>query len=198
MQSRNLLGIVLSLTILAILRFAANAYDLSIITHYTLVGAFCLLCGHFWNKNNVAPVLGLVIMLITDIAINQWIYDGAYGILSDGWWVISACFLLIMYIGKIIPTFKNIIWVVASSVLASLVFWIISDFQYWYFIGKDIHTQTLLPRTFGGFMMALSQGAPFIKNFFMGTLVYTSAFYLIMKWVPVYFRKTQKQTSQSF
>nr|HPN69526.1 hypothetical protein [Saprospiraceae bacterium] len=187
-----------SFSTLAILRFAANAYDLSIITHYTLVGAFCLLCGHLWNKNNGAPVLGLVMMLVTDMAINQWVYGGAYGILSDGWWVISACFLLIMYIGKIIPTFKNMMWVVTSSVLASFVFWIISDFQYWYFIGKDVNTQALLPRTFGGFMMALSQGAPFIKNFFMGTLAYSLVFYMVIKWSPVYFGKPQKQTSQSF
>lgn len=120
---------------------------------YSPLLAIALFSG-FYLKRTQALLLPLIIMGITDFFIGY--YD--WRLMAS----VYGCFLLTTLWGK-----RNF---VAGSVIASLGYFVITNYAVWQFMGW-------YPMTWQGLYECYLMGLPFLKNSMIGTLIYSSIFY---------------------
>jgi hypothetical protein len=141
---------------------------------YTPVGAICLFAGAYFNRRWWAYVLPLVLLFVSDLVINGYIYEGTYGLIYDGWYYTYAVMAGIILIGSLLFRKVNVKNILVSSVASTLLFWLVLDFIVWAGGGLNIITGMPLSRDFAGLIQCYAQGVPFAKNFFLGTTVYST------------------------
>lgn len=149
-----------------------NAAQLTPWSNFTPIGAMGLFGGTYFTNKWKAFSFPLLTLLISDIVINTVIFDGKYGILYGGWYIIYGIFVLIVLLGKWMiknVTFKNVI---VAATTAAVAHWLIADFAVWIAGGTDLRTMTPLTKDWSGLMQCYAQGLPFMKNFLVGNLVY--------------------------
>ena len=150
-----------------------NAAQLTLWANFTPIGAMGLFGGAYFTSKWKAYAFPLLTLLISDLIINLFIYDGKYGVMYSKWYIIYGIFALIVFFGKILikkVTIKNI---VLASVIAALSHWLIADFTVWMGGGTDLRTMLPLTKNWAGLIQCYAQGFPFMKNFMMGNLVYS-------------------------
>jgi hypothetical protein len=160
-----------------------NAAQLTPWSNFTPIGAMGLFGGAYFTKQWKAVLFPLLTLLVSDLIIQAFVFNGQYGILYSGWYWIYGIFILITFIGKRLlkkVTVKNVI---IAAITASLTHWLIADFTVWAGGGTDIRTMTLLSRDWAGLQQCYIQGFPFMKNFLIGTLVYSGILFGIFEWV---------------
>jgi hypothetical protein len=139
---------------------------------YTPVGAICLFAGAYFNRKWWAYILPLVLLFVSDLVINGYIYEGKYGLIYDGWYYTYAVMAGIILIGSFLFRKVSVKNILVSSVASTLLFWLVLDFVVWAGGGLNIITGLPLSRDFAGLIQCYAQGMPFAKNFFLGTAVY--------------------------
>ena len=108
-------------------------------------------------------------MWLSDLFINNVVY-GQY--FDDFMWFYSGCywtygsFVLISLLGLIILKNININNLVIASLMASLTFFVISNFGVWV-------STNMYPKNINGLMGCYIAGFPFFKNTILGDFVYT-------------------------
>jgi hypothetical protein len=160
-----------------------NAAQLTPWSNFTPIGAMGLFGGAYFTKQWKAVLFPLLTLLVSDLIIQAFVFNGQYGILYSGWYWIYGIFILITFIGKWLikkVTVKNVI---VAAITASLTHWLIADFTVWAGGGTDIRTMTPLSRDWAGLQQCYIQGFPFMKNFLIGTLVYSGILFGIFEWV---------------
>jgi hypothetical protein len=165
--------------ILMILMIAAaamripNSAQITPWASYTPIGAMGLFGGAYFTNSWKAFAFPLITLLASDLIINYVVFDGKYGIMYNGWYIIYGIFMLIVLLGKWMLqniTIKN---VVLASVIAALGHWLIADFTVWIGGGTDLRTMAPLTRDWAGLIQCYAQGFPFMKHFLIGNLVYS-------------------------
>jgi hypothetical protein len=160
-----------------------NAAQLTPWSNFTPIGAMGLFGGAYFTKQWKAVLFPLLTLLVSDLIIQAFVFNGQYGIMYSGWYWIYGIFILITFIGKWLikkVTVKNVI---IAAITASLTHWLIADFTVWAGGGTDIRTMTPLSRDWAGLQQCYIQGFPFMKNFLIGTLVYSGILFGIFEWV---------------
>jgi hypothetical protein len=160
-----------------------NAAQLTPWSNFTPIGAMGLFGGAYFTKTWKAVLFPLLTLLVSDLIIQAFVFNGQYGIMYSGWYWIYGIFILITFIGKWLikkVTVKNVI---IAAITASLTHWLIADFTVWAGGGTDIRTMTPLSRDWAGLQQCYIQGFPFMKNFLIGTLVYSGILFGIFEWV---------------
>ena len=150
-----------------------NAAQQTLWANFTPIGAMGLFGGAYFNSKWKAYAFPLLTLLISDLIINIFVFDGKYGVMYSKWYIIYGIFALIVFFGKILikkVTIKNI---VLASVIAALSHWLIADFTVWMGGGTDLRTMLPLTKNWAGLIQCYAQGFPFMKNFMMGNLVYS-------------------------
>jgi len=158
--------------------------------NFAPIGAMALFGATYLSQKHFAFIIPIASMWLSDLAINNivyaqyfdhfvWAYQGYY-------WTYGA-FIVIGLIGfgllkKI--KLKNIL---LASCLASISFFIISNFGVWV-------SGTMYPKTFTGLIMCYTAGLPFLKNTFMGDLVYSGLMFGIFELAKYRFPVLQLQT----
>lgn len=166
---------IISLLILSVVAFRVFlAGDGNSYRAYTPVGAICLFAGAYLGRKWWAYVLPLVMLFVSDLIINGYIYEGKFGIIYDGWYTTYAVMAGIILIGAILIKNVNVKNILVSSVASTLLFWFVLDFIVWAGGGLNIITGLPLSRDFAGLIQCYAQGLPFAKNFFIGTAVYST------------------------
>lgn len=136
------------------------------------LGVACRLLPHLWNFAPVAAValfsgvylgrryavvLPIVTMLIGDLFIG--FYDWKLML------TVYGCFVLIGLIGSLIKKYKSVETVFASSILASVLFFLATNWAVWQF-------SPWYARSLSGLIQCYTLALPFFRNTIFGDLFY--------------------------
>lgn len=131
------------------------------IANFTAVGSIALFSGYYLKDKRKALLIPLTIMLITDYFIG--FYDPML------LFSVYLSFGLVVLLGS---TIKNKKWYFSlpTSILGTIIFFIITNWAFWQFTG-------FYPLTMEGLISCYVAAIPFLKNSFMGDFFYTLIFF---------------------
>jgi hypothetical protein len=189
-QKINLRFKVLLLIIIAVAAMRIPNTALSMPwANFTPIGAMGLFGGAYFTSKWKAILFPLLTLLISDLIINYFIFDGKYGLMYDGWYIIYGIFVLIVFFGKWMLQTVNLKNLLLAAVIAAMSHWLIADFYVWISGGIDLRTMNPLTRDWAGLFQCYAQGFPFMRNFLIGNLVYGGilfgGFELVQRRLPI-------------
>ena len=162
MHSRLILLTALIL-IAAFGRIIPHPYNMSPIAAMGLLGSA------YFSRKWMALLIPFLATWLSDLFINNMIYpelfDGFTWFYAGSAWVYGSYALIIM-MGYILLNTVTIARIASSSILATSLFFIITNFGAW--IGNPMY-----PQTFEGLMMSYAAGLPFLQGSFVGDLMYS-------------------------
>ena len=175
---------VLAIFIIAIAAMRIpNSAQLTPWANFTPIGAMGLFGGAYFTKKWKAILFPLLTLFVSDIIIQAFVFNGKYGIMYSGWYWIYSIFILVTFIGKWLIKKVSIQNVLLAAVAASLSHWLLADFTVWIGGGTDLRTMTPLTKDWAGLQQCYIQGFPFMKNFLLGTLVYSGIMFGAFEWM---------------
>jgi hypothetical protein len=150
-----------------------------IIPHYpnfTAVGAAALFSGAYLRKNS-AWLIPVIALFISDLFLNNLIYAQEFPNNYDGFvvfepsslWIYGA-FIAIVWIGSRFVRKGKILTIIGTSVGASVIFFLVSNFSAW--LGSALYAKTA-----GGLLMAYAAGIPFFWNTLAGDFFFVAIFF---------------------
>lgn len=149
-----LLVFTVAAVFLRLLPHPANFAPIAALALFT--GVYCVKFSKWWL---LAP---LAVMVVSDIFIG--IYD--VRIMA----AVYGSFLIAGLIGIVVAKHKKVGSILFSSVLASIVFYLATNFAVWMF-------GTLYPLTLEGLISSYVMALPFFRNTFFGDLFYVGVFF---------------------
>lgn len=126
--------------------------------NFTPIAALALF-GGVYLKRSYAPFLPLGTLIISDTVIG---FDSVESRLT-----VYGSFLLIGLIGLVIRKKKNVATVIAASVGGSVIFYLTTNFVFFY-------PPTMYPHNLSGALSSYYNALPFFRNTLLGDLFYTS------------------------
>ncbi len=160
-----------------------NAAQLGPLSNFTPIGAMGLFGAAYFSKNWKAFGFPLLTLLASDLIINIFVYDGQYGIMYGSWYWVYGGFVLIVLLGRLLLKKVSVKSVVFTGVAATLIYWLIVDFGVFLFGCTDITTGQTMDHSFASLIKCYAQGAPYMKNFLIGTLVYSGIMFGAFEWM---------------
>ncbi len=152
-------------------------------SHFTPIGAMGLFGGAYFSKKWKAILFPLITLLAGDLIIQAFVFNGKYGILYSGWYWIYGIFILITFLGTWLIQKVSVKNVLTAGVAAAITHWLIADFTVWAGGGIDIRTALPLSKNWEGLVQCYVQGFPYMKNFLVGTLVYSGVLFGAFEWM---------------
>ena len=141
--------------------------------NFAPIGAMALFGAAYFSKKHIALIIPVLSMWISDIVINNTIYaqyfDGFAFFYQGFYWTYMA-FLFIGLLGFVVLKKVKVQHLVLASLLASIVFFLLSNFGVW-------ASTTMYPKNVSGLIACYTAGLPFFKNTIMGDLVYTGVLF---------------------
>ncbi len=126
--------------------------------NFTPIAAMAIFGGVHFSKKWLAFAVPLLSLLVSDMLLPYGFYEGMV-------WV-YACFAAMVCIGFWIRSNANPVSLVFGSLVASVFFFLASNFGVW--IGSNFYTHD-----FWGLMTCYVAGIPFFRNSILGDLTYT-------------------------
>jgi len=159
--------LALSLIIVGILlRLAPHA------PNFTPIAAIALFSGAYLNKK-YAFLVPLFLIIASDLVI------GLHNVIIFTW----GSFILITILGFWIKKQRSLLRIVSASFVSSVLFYIVTNFGVW-FAGW-------YPHNLGGLINCYILGLPFLRDFTLSTLIYTSGFFAVYDLVARLVRDTK-------
>lgn len=189
---------LLFIVLVALLRIP-NAAQLTPWANFSPIGAMGLFGGAYFTKRYQAILLPILCLFLSDLAINLIVFNGKYGIMYDGWYVIYAVIAGIALMGHWMLKRVTVWRVLGAGVMASLLHWMVADFSVWAAGGTDLRTLQPLARNAEGLLQCYVQGFPYFKHFLLGTLAYSAVLFGVMSWISSrYFTFNAIQTTAPY
>ena len=171
-MSRKLFGVLLVLVTLGF-RFLPHPANFR-----PLLAIFIFSSGYFRNKM-WAVAFPFIIMFLSDLLVNNIMYssyfDGFVIFYQGALWtylaIVSISLLALVVLKNF--NFKN---TVLMSLIASVMFFLVSNFGVWF-------NGTMYPHTLQGLVECYTMGIPFFKNTLLSTLLFASVMYGITFYV---------------
>ena len=160
-----------------------NAAQLGPLSNFTPIGAMGLFGGAYFTKNWKAFSFPLVTLLLSDLIINIFVYNRQYGIMYGSWYWVYGGFVLIVLLGRLSLKKVNVTNVALTGIAGTLVYWLVVDFGVFLFGCTDITTGQTMDHSFASLLKCYAQGAPYMKNFLIGTLVYSGIMFGAFEWM---------------
>lgn len=166
--------------------FAALSRLLPHPVNFTPIGGMALFGAAYFTKKHWAFIIPLVAMFISDLIINNVVYPIVYPeyyngftLLTGGWYYMYGAFALIAAMGLF--TLKNIKLpnLIGSSLAASLIFFLVTNFGTW-------ASGTMYPMTLSGLGMSYAAGLPYFFNTIAGDFFYVAVMFGSFEWVKGY------------
>lgn len=134
------------------------------------IAGMALFGGAYLNKK-YAILVPLIAMALSDIflgfnASSPMVYTSFF---------ITGC------IGMWVKNHKNIGTVIGASLISSVIFYVLTNFNFWY-------ATPLYPKTFSGMVEAYIMALPFFRNTIAGDLFYTGVLFGSYEFVHTYFK----------
>jgi hypothetical protein len=158
--------------------------------NFAPIGAMALFGAAYFSQRYLAFAIPIISMWLSDLVLNNvvygqyfdhfvWFYQGFY-------WTYGA-FIIIGVVGFFMLKKVQLKSVVLASLLAAVLFFVISNFGVW-------ATGSMYPKNFSGLLACYTAAIPFFKNTLIGNLVYSGvlfgAFELAQYKLPVLKLKT--------
>jgi hypothetical protein len=157
-----------SFLILVIVAAAATRFvnlgSFSSWTNFTPIGAMAMFGGAYFSDKIKAYAVPLLTLFASDLLLN-YIYFQKLTFFYDGVFWVYMSFLLMVFVGTFLKRI-NVVNVVLASVAAVFIHWIVSD------IGVVLMAGSMYPKTFAGYLTALTAAIPFERNLLVSNLVY--------------------------
>jgi hypothetical protein len=148
--------------------------------NFTPVGGMSLFAGARLSgwQCYLVPV---VLMAITDPLLQLLFGVPAYTPITP---FIYMSFLLSVWIGRHLRATTSVVRIGGATFLASLQFFLITNFAHWMFIG-------MYPKTASGLVACYVAALPFFGRTLAGDLVYAGAFFGLYAWMSRYSMETR-------
>lgn len=145
--------------------------------NFTAVGAIALFGAAYFKDKRIALIVPFIALWISDVLLNHFIYGSYYHGLN-AWFgneFTYLGFIAIVFMGMPLLKKVTISSVFGSSILASLVFFLISNFGVW--LGSTIY-----PKDMTGLIMTYSAGIPFFWNTLAANLIFSTVLFGTYEW----------------
>lgn len=126
--------------------------------NFTPVAAIAIFAGVYLNKKQ-ALIVPLLLMVLSDV------FLGMHNVVLFTW----GSFVLVTFLGIWAKNHKTFKVIVSTSVVSSVLFYVITNFGVW--------AMGWYPQTVKGLLDCYILGLPFLRNFTVATLVYTVLFF---------------------
>lgn len=174
--------------------FILTAILLRLLPHvpnFAPITAIALFGGAYLSRR-VALILPFAIMVVSDYLLLYWTGEGfsfqkiysPSSLFHSTTFFVWGSFLISSLIGIYLAKRKSLLNVGFASILASLQFFITTNFGVWVM-------STMYPHTFAGLMQSYIMGIPFFRATILGDLFYTGAFFGSFELVKLISKKYQ-------
>lgn len=170
MENRNILTHN-TLIITAIVFIAAFSRILPHAPNFSIIGALALFSGAFFQNKYLRYVVPLTAMILSDIVI------GFHSTMP----FVYGSFILISFLGKYLSKELKVMRMVRFSILASLLFFMITNCGVWL-------TSTMYTKDLSGLMMSYYMGIPFFRNTLLSDLVYSFTLFYGFSFIENYIK----------
>lgn len=123
------------------------------------IAAMALFGGVYLNKK-YALVMPILAMIASDIFLG----------FNASTPLVYTSFLITGVIGLWLKNHKNISGVLGGTIISSIIFFLLTNFNFWY-------VTSLYPKTIDGMVQAYVMAAPFFKNTLAGDIMYVGLFF---------------------
>jgi hypothetical protein len=155
--------------------------------NFTPVGATALFGAAYFTEKYWALIIPFIALWVSDLILNNIVYaeyyEGFVWFTSGFAWIIGAFALITLFgmgfLKKIKP--MNLL---ASSLVASALFFLITNFGVWM-------SGVMYPKTGAGLMATYAAGVPFFWNTLAGDLFYVSVLFGVYEFVKSYRSKME-------
>ena len=137
--------------------------------NFSPIGAMALFGSAYFLKKHFALALPVLAMWLSDLVINNVVYAQyfeSFTFFYQGFYWTYGAFIVIGVIGFCVLKKVRFTNVLSAALLASVAFFVISNFGVW-------ASGTMYPKTLNGLAACYSAGIPFFKNTILGDLVYS-------------------------
>jgi len=162
-------------TLVAIVVLAAMARFIPHPFNFTPIAAIALFGGAYFTKRWQALFVPMAAMLLSDTILEITTGWGFH----SGMVIVYAAFTLVSVVGMVMLKNVNPARVVSSSLISSLIFFLITNFAFLY-PESAVADQSLgtYPHNFSGIVSSYIAGLPFLKNQILGDL-FSLVFYSV-------------------
>ncbi len=143
--------------------------------NFTAIGAMALFGGAYFSKKNLAFIVPLTAMFLSDIIIG----------FHPGMYAVYLSFILIVMIGMTLRDKKKIGNIFLASVSAAVLFFIITNFALWL-------TGSLYPKTTIGLAACFTAAIPFFHYTLLGDLFFAGVLFGAFELAKVKFPQLEK------
>lgn len=178
MNTKRLLVLSGFIVIAALSRVFPHPYN------FAPMGAMAIFGAAYFSNKKLSFLLPLLAFFVSDLLVNNILYSSYYSgftLFTPGFYWMYGSMALIVLAGIFILKKVNTKTVIAGSLSASVIFFLVTNFGAW--IGSPMYPQTL-----EGLMMSYGAGIPFFHYTVVGDLVYSGimfgAFELAKRQVP--------------
>lgn len=136
--------------------------------NFSPIGAMCLLGGAYFSNKIFAVLVPLISVFASDLILNNFVYSSTEFVwLHEGFYWSYATFALIAIVGSLSLKKITMPRVVGSSLGASIIFFLITNFSCW--PGSPLYTPD-----FNGLIACYVAGIPFFGGTIAGDLLYST------------------------
>jgi hypothetical protein len=159
--------------------------------NFAPIGGMALFGAAYFSKRYWAFIIPIVSMWLADLVLNNvvysryfdhfiWFYQGCY-------WTYGA-FILIGLVGLVVLKSIKVKNLILASLLASIVFFLLSNFGVWI-------STNMYPQSFSGLIACYVAGLPFFRNTIISDLVYTGILFGVFEFAQQKIPAIQLQTN---
>lgn len=137
--------------------------------NFAPIGAMSIFGAAYFTDKRFSFLLPLFAMFVSDLLVNNLLYSSFYGgfvLFTPGFWWTYGAIALIVVAGIFILKKVNFKTVIAGSLSASIIFFLITNFGSW--IGNPVY-----PQGIHGLLMSYTAGLPFFHYTILGDLLYS-------------------------
>lgn len=160
---------IIILVCLVVLAFASKIFIT--IPNFSPIGAMILLGAAYFARTNVAILLPLALMWLVDLYLNNVIYAdffNSFQFLGQPGVYISL--IVVVLIGRMMLKEINVFSVLGASLMASILFFLITNFNSW--LSLPMYT-----KDFSGLISSYVAGIPFFRGTLFSNLIFTTVLF---------------------
>lgn len=146
--------------------------------NFTAVGAVALLSGRYFERKFFSYFIPLIFLWFSDIVLNIFVYPeysaGWQSWIGNTWTYLGIA--LTIFIGSELVRKVSALNVIQSSILSSLIFFLISNFGVWV-------NGSMYPAHAGGLIAAYAAGLPYFWSTLLANLIFSLIFFGGYEWL---------------
>ncbi|GGD59485.1 hypothetical protein GCM10011514_24330 [Emticicia aquatilis] len=161
-------------TLVAIVVLAAMARFIPHPFNFTPIAAIALFGGAYFTNRWQAIAVPMGAMLLSDTILEITTGWGFH----SGMFIVYAAFALVSFVGMVLLKNVNPARVISSSLISSLIFFLITNFAFLY-PESVVADQSLgtYPHNLSGIIASYTAGLPFLKNQILGDLFFSGVLF---------------------